>query len=468
MAEDAGSKTTGLPAWRILAFGALAMPQGALGLPLAIYLAPFYAAQLGLPLAMLGTALMVARLTDFITDPVVGLLSDRWRPRVGRRRVWLLIGTLIMLAGVQLLLRPAGDVSLAYFFAAVALVYLGFTAVGIPYQAWSAELSVDYHTRTRIASTTQGFNMAGLVVATAIPAWILSQPGATSGAVLNAIALFVMVALPVTAALVWLFVPEPPPPPAARRPDLKRTLALMWANRPFRLAAAVVFVATVGEVFRQTITVFFARDVVGVANIGIVYAVYFVCGLLAVPLWTRLAKRLQKHTTLIVAFSAVAATNFAMTFLGKGDGALFTALFVVKGITFGAIGILPHAMIADTVDIDTAQTGDRQQGLYFAGVAMVQKLGFALGGGLPLIVLGAVGYESKGNNTPEALQALTLCYGLVPAVLVVVATIMLGFYSLTRERQAAVRAYIASKDAGGDPQPPAWLVENSAPKGSVS
>lgn len=71
----------------ILAYGSLSLPIGTIGLPIAIYLAPLYAGQLDLSLQMIGVAFLFARLSDFITDPLVGVLSDRWRPAIGRRRV---------------------------------------------------------------------------------------------------------------------------------------------------------------------------------------------------------------------------------------------------------------------------------------------------------------------------------------------------------------------------------------------
>ena len=81
----------------ILAYGSLSLPIGTIGLPIAIYLAPLYAGQLDLSLQMIGVAFLFARLSDFITDPLIGILSDRWRPAIGRRRVWLLLGTVVMM-----------------------------------------------------------------------------------------------------------------------------------------------------------------------------------------------------------------------------------------------------------------------------------------------------------------------------------------------------------------------------------
>jgi len=75
---------------QIIAFGTVQLPLGAIGLPIAIYLAPLYGGELGLGLQLIGTALILARMSDFVVDPIIGVLTDRWRPRIGRRRVWLI------------------------------------------------------------------------------------------------------------------------------------------------------------------------------------------------------------------------------------------------------------------------------------------------------------------------------------------------------------------------------------------
>jgi hypothetical protein len=74
-----------LPLARLLAYGCIALPLSTIGLPLSIYLAPFYSGELGLPLALLGTAMVLARLVDVIVDPAIGVISDRWRLARARR-----------------------------------------------------------------------------------------------------------------------------------------------------------------------------------------------------------------------------------------------------------------------------------------------------------------------------------------------------------------------------------------------
>lgn len=434
----------------IVAYGCLSLPMGTIGLPIAIYLAPLYAGQLSLSLQMIGAAFLIARLLDFITDPVIGILSDRWRPAIGRRRIWLLLGTLVMMSGVYLLFRPGEGVTIIYFLLAVSLVYFGYTLIGIPYAAWGAELSTSYHTRTRITSSARFFDIAGLIISTLIPAAVLSREGATSADVMKELSTFILVALPIAATLVFFTVPEPDTPKVTTPFSLRKSAGLLANNGPFARIVIVLLVGTIGEVFRQTITLFFARDVVGVSNIGAVYFYYFVAALVMVPFWLWLAQRIEKHRALTLAFIVIAVTNGSMFFLGEGDEIAFIALFVIKGACYGPVLMLPPAMIADAVDIDTARTKDRQQGLFYALSAMIQKIGYALGASLPLIILGAAGYDSSGETGGAALQVLTLCYSIVPGVLVLLAAWLTVNYSLTEARHREIRKQIDANDAALD------------------
>jgi glycoside/pentoside/hexuronide:cation symporter, GPH family len=431
----------------IIAYGSLSLPIGTIGLPIAIYLAPLYAGHLSLSLQMIGVAFLVARLLDFITDPLVGVLSDRWRPTIGRRRVWLLLGTLVMMSGVFLLFRPGEGVSIYYFLSAVSLVYFGYTLIGIPYAAWGAELSTNYHTRTRITSSARFFDIAGLIISTLIPAAVLARTGATSADVMRELSTFILIALPIAATFVFFTVPEPDAPAVKTPFSLRKSVGLLASNGPFARIVIVLLIGTIGEVFRQTITLFFARDVVGVANIGAVYFYYFVAALVMVPFWLWLAQRIEKHLALTLAFVIIAITNGSMFFLGQGDELAFIALFVIKGACYGPVLMLPPAMIADAVDIDTARTKDRQQGLFYALSAMIQKIGYALGASLPLIILGAVDYNSNGETGRGALQVLTLCYSIIPGALVLVAAWLTLHYSLTEARHREIRSLIDSQSA---------------------
>lgn len=423
-------------------FGTIALPLGMIGLPIAIYLAPLYSGEFGIALGIVGSVLIGTRLLDLVTDPLIGIISDQWRPKIGRRRVWLILGTATLMAGIYMLFLPPAGVGAIYLIIAVSLAYFGLTTLRLPYTAWAAELSPDYHIRTRISSTTQFFGIIGLLASTLIPAWMAGQGSDSSLDIMRAIGLTIVVALPLCSALVFFTVPEPDAPPVATQFRLGKAIRLLVSNGPFVRITLVVLIATIGEAIRQSTTVFFARDLIGVTNVGQIYFYYFVAGLVAVPLWAALARRIEKHRALALALVLVAATNVAMFFLTRGDVAAFTLLFVAKGICFGAILPLPLAMIADTVDVDTADSRDRQQGLFFSAEAMVQKLGYALGAGIPLIILGMAGYNAEGETAAAPLQSLSLIYSMLPAALAMISAVLVWKYSLTADRQAALRREI--------------------------
>ena len=377
----------------ILWFGTIAFPLGMIGLPIAVYLAPLYSGQLEIGLGIVGAALIGTRLLDFVTDPLIGILSDRWRPSIGRRRVWLIIGTLTLGSGIYMLFCPPQGVNAVYFVLAVSFAYFGLTTLRLPYTAWAAELSPDYHVRTKISSTTQFFGIFGLLASTLVPAYLIAEYSASPLEIMRAIGLIIVVLLPITSTLVFFTVPEPTAPPKMAEFNFRNAARVLGSNGPFVRLTAASLVATLGEAFRQSTTVFFARDVVGLENIGQVYFFYFAAGLVTVPCWSWLAKKIEKHRALALSLVIVAVTNALMIFLSYGQTAAFYALFIAKGMCFGGVVMLPYAMIADTVDVDTADTLDRQQGLFYSVEAMVQKLGTALGAGVPLILLAMVGYD---------------------------------------------------------------------------
>lgn len=114
---------------------ALAMPT----IPAYVYLPTFYAETLGLGLA--GAVLLVARGLDVITDPLIGIASDRLPTRWGRRKPWIVAGALLAAVALIQLFQPPDDVGPAHLLVWSVALYFGWTLIAVPYAAWGAELS---------------------------------------------------------------------------------------------------------------------------------------------------------------------------------------------------------------------------------------------------------------------------------------------------------------------------------------
>ncbi len=437
--------TSSIPAWRILSYGTINLPLSFIGYPIVIFVAPFYASELGLPLGLLGTMLFLARMSDVITDPLIGIGSDHLRTRFGRRKPWIAAGILVMMLGVYKLFMPSAGVGVLYFLTWVSVVYIGFTMITLPHEAWGGELSPHYHERTSITGARQLFGLIGLVLATIVPAIILGRPGATMGAVLETLAWIVIALLPICGA--WLLWSVPSATPAEVRGEVPfmKGLRRMWNNGPFVRMLMILLLAVVGETFRITITIFYARDIIGITNLGSIYLYYFGIGLLGIPVWIRLGNKIGKHRALAISFTTLAVLSLFMLPLGKGDTLMFIILFTAKGFCFGSLQLLPSAMIADVVDVDSARSGKSPQGLYYAAAGVALKLGMALGQGLSLNLLSFVGYKAAGGSSVGALSWLSIFYCIPAAAFFLVALPLVWKYPLTAARHQRIRARFDAK-----------------------
>lgn len=424
----------------IMSYGTINLPLSFIAYPIVIFVAPFYASDLGLPLGVLGTMLFLARLSDVITDPIVGIASDHTKSRFGRRKPWIAIGIAVMMLGVYKLFMPTPGVGVVYFLIWVSVVYLGFTMISLPHEAWGGELSPHYEERTRITGSRQLFGLIGLVVATVVPAVVMSKPGGTMGAVLQTLGWMILGLLPLCGAWLLMMVPSAPPAEIPQHVPLKSGLRRMLRNGPFVRTLLILLLAVIGETFRITITVFYARDIIGIGNLGSIYLYYFGIGLLGIPFWIWLGNRIGKHRALATAFIILSLLSLAMLPLSKGDTVVFILLFTAKGFCFGSLQLLPSAMIADVVDVDSARSGKSPQGLYYATSGVALKLGMAFGQGLSLNLLNFVGYQATGGSSASALQWLSIFYCIPAAMMFLVALPLVWRYPLTAARHKLIRA----------------------------
>lgn len=282
----------------LLAYGALTLPLAIAGLPIAFHVPPLYTQELGLDLALVGAVLLLARITDVFTDPIVGFLSDRFPTRFGRRRPWILAGIPVMMLGTWMVFVPAPGVSSAYLLVWISILYLGWTLVAIPYGAWGAELSTDYHQRSRITGVRELFTVVGQIVAAVVPA-ALAGPAGQVAPGLRALAIASVVLLPVATALLLLGVREQPPLPFAASIELRRGFAVVLRNEPFRRLLAASVLGGFAGAFNATLAVMFYVHVLRIGEAAPwMVLVYFVAGVCAVPFWVGLSRRVTKHRAL--------------------------------------------------------------------------------------------------------------------------------------------------------------------------
>jgi len=245
-------------------------------------------------------------------------------------------------------------------------------------------------------------------------------------------------------------VKEPARMVAEKRPSIKEGLRLVLKNGPMRRVLIIALAVMFGEAFRNAVSLFFIRDIVGVPTIGAAYFFYFIAGLAAIPFWLWLGRKIGKHRAFMCTLITVASVSAANLLLGYGDYLAFFLLFVVKGFCFGGLQFLPIAMLADVVDVDTARTGGQRAGTYFAFLGFTEKIAIALGTGVSLNVVGLLGFDPAGGvagSTEIGVLSLRMVYCLGPIVFYGLALKLIWSYPLTQARIARLQGRISRRNA---------------------
>jgi GPH family glycoside/pentoside/hexuronide:cation symporter len=428
-----------------VAFGGLALPLAALNLPFYVYLPTFYTRELGVELGLVGAILLVSRILDVVTDPIVGTLGDRTRTRFGRRRPWVLAALPLLLLASWRLFLPPDDAGGLYLFVWVSLAYLAWTMILLSYSAWGAELSPDYDERSRIFGARECFVILGVSTAAALPTLIGSDPGGRT--TMAAIFWLMAVALPVATLVLFARIGERPHLEARALPFAEGVRTAL-ANRPFRQLIFAYLLNGVANGLPATLFLLFVQHVIAVPEAGgPLLLLYFASGLVAIPFWLKVSARIGKHRAWSISMLWVCLVFVFVPFLGPGDLWWFAVICLLSGVSLGADLALPTAMQADVVDADTVTTGSKRAGLYFALWSMATKLSFGLAVGIAFIALAVIGFQADAaENDGRSLFALIALYALLPLVMKLASIGLVWNFEIDAVRFGELRKKLAATE----------------------
>ena len=423
----------------LAAFAAPCLPIAAVGLPVVVYLPPYYAGTLGLDLAMVGFLFFIVRIVDVPLDPIIGHLVDRTDSRFGRFRPWVAGGALLLIAGIYMMFMAKPGITPAMAFAGLLLTYLGFSATLVAHTSWGAQLSADYHERSRVFGWWQTANLLGLLLILAVPPlaqFIAGHSDATLG--IHAMGWVILAALPM--AVLWCLFTVPERGRlggthhritdiigVARLPLLRRLLLidLLASLAPGLAGALLLFFFEAARGYPS-----------GQASTLLLF--YFAAGMLAAPFWVRLAKRVSKHRAVMFSLFAYTVLHVCTVMLPAHNFPLAALGMTLAGIPAVAPAFLLRAMMADLSDAETLRSGHEKTGLFYSALSAVQKLGYAIPVGLSYPILGAIGFVPRLGeaNSPDAIAGLVMLFVAPPALLALAAGLVVRGWPIDADVQA--------------------------------
>lgn len=397
----------------IIAYGAFGLPLAFAALPLYVHVPRLYAGELGLPLAIVGGVLLAARIVDAITDPLIGWAADRI---AARRSWWLAAAALLLGLSLPALLAPPAGAGAAWLLGMLVLVSLAYSVATIVYGTWGAEVAPTPELRTRFVASREGFGLAGVVLAAALPG-VLAGDGGEAGGLARLVWVFVPLLL---ACAAWTLICAPAAPPLRAQPlPLLRGLSDALRDAGFARLLAVFAVNGIAAAVPSATVLFYVADVLQADErvAGAFLVLYFAAAAASLPLWVAVSRRIGKRRAWLAGM-ALAIVVFAWAgVLGSGDLFAYGLICVLSGIALGADLSLPPSLLADLLArAEDQRPGSARAGACFGWWSFVTKANLALAAGLALPLLALLGYAPGARDT-EALTGLAAVYAGLPVVL---------------------------------------------------
>ena len=484
--SETRASTRQVPFSSKLAFGVGQFAEGLKNTGFALFLLFYYNQVLGMSGTLAGAALAIALLFDAVTDPLAGSLSDNWKGRLGRRHPFMYAAALPLgLAYFGLFSPPSGlgqygEYGLFAWLTVFAILTRGaMTLYHVPHLALGAEMTDDFHERTRVVAYRQFFAALGAAAVFAIGFGYFFGEARGGRLAAESYAPFALVLAVLMVATIWYsaFGTQKEVPFLLKLPTTKPKrnalaqlgldLAAGFTNRSFRWLFSGVLVVFVMAGANSALDLYMLEYFWQLAALEMLWVfMASVLGLMLGAFFTHLLlRRAEKRLGLLLGASVWAVCQVVPVVLrlldvlpDNGEAALFWTLFgfkFVQGVILQQAHVAFGSMMADVADEHELEVGERQEGIFFGAVAFSAKATSGFGtlvAGVGLDIIGWPRGEAGGAAVevpPDTLVNLGILYGPVVAGFAVVALWCFTRYDLTRARHAGILESLTARRAGG-------------------
>ena len=442
-----------VPLGTTIAYGMPGLGAGYMYLLMSLYVMKFSTDVLLIAPAVMGVIFSISRIWDAVSDPIAGYLSDRTTFKFGRRRTWMLISFIPISFGFLAVFSPPesmqGQSLDLWMMIAILSFYSAITLLNVPHMALGAELSEDYHERTRLFGVRHiGFTL-GSILALVSMSLLISEENNPDGDVRQLASSLAFYAIGAMSLMIFFAVSKLKENPEFQNRVNKNPFKAfrdVWINPHAKILIIVLFIENLGGAVIGVLTLYVTQYIVEApAWAPLIIFAYMLPSALSVPLWIPLSRR----------FGKIRLWVFSLAFTGISFGGIFIIPFLdsitdrliimflgaaLGGMAAGCGGAIGPSVKGDVIDYDEYLTGERKEGSYFAALNFV----FKSATGIMLLVTGFVlqfsGFIPNQPQTMEVKIALISLYGLVPLVFY-----SLGAYLLYKKFKFGEKEHAAIK-----------------------
>lgn len=415
-----------------------------------MFLLVYYTDVAGISAAAAGTLLLAVRIFDAFADVFAGRIVDRtFSKRFGKFRPFIMFGSipLLLLSVATFSVPQIGETgTLLYAYVTYAALGLAYSLVNIPYGSLAGAMTQDPGERAKLGSARM---IGAALVGSSLGIFVapLIKPGANLQATFTGITLAFVV---IGAALYFftVFTAKERVHRSVPNVSLKQSMDTLKGNKPLLMLCLSSFLFLSGYLALTSVQLYYLRDVLGRLDLyPVLSIVQLVLTFVLAAIMPRLVRTIGKKNVYIYA-SVVTIAGGIIIFLAPASQAWigFGGL-VVSLVGVMAVNIVVWALEADTVEYGEWKTGVRTEGITYALFSFTRKTGQAVGGALAAYALALGGYKSGAAQTAEATFGIQVAAGAIPAVLTLLAVLVMSRYKLTDDMHAGILRDIKTRRA---------------------
>ena len=434
----------------------------------------FYSNVFGLSLADAGILMLVTRIWDAVSDPMMGIICDRTKTRWGKYRPYLLFFALpFAVCGILLFTTPENGKTLWAYITYICMMTV-YTGINVPYGSLLNVMTADSDEKSVLSSYRMFFAYGGSFIA--LFAWeplcnmfdkarVVSAEAAGGLASISTSPVAWNRAMIVIAACCFIFfilsfLLTKEHVKSESTVSVGQDLKLLLKNKPWWLLIGAALASNLFNTVRGTTTAYFFADYIlktvemapqwaFLVSASIFLSIGEVANMVGVVIAVPMSKKLGKKSTYMVSMAVLIVLSIAFFFLPATTGGYWAMLFfqILISTFTGIISPLVWSMYADVADYSELKDGTASTGLIFSSASMAQKFGGAFGGSAVMWLLAAFGYNTVAGavQTDTAILGLRILMSWGPALVAALSILVVWFYPLTKKKMEGVQAELAIK-----------------------
>ena len=372
---------------------------------IAVYIAvpAIYSKIAAVGIGITGLVIMISRVIDMITDPILGTYLDRMVEKIGWK-FWLLIGFPLISIGVFILFNPLDALEIFSLLLGIIFVTLGWTFFSIPW--WGIGIAIsnsNSNDRFKVVSFRELLTIPGVILGL-----FLIHFSNISGEIFFIISVLF---------LSPLFIKKIPIPNISNKKGTSYFLNiknLFKNNSNFKYLCLSYFFIGLSNGVTSILFILFVEFIIGGSPQNFL-SIYFISAFIGLPFVYMLASKYNKKR-IWTSFIILACICFLpVVFLSNNSTTLFMVICIISGFCLSADLIIPSSIQADIIYKEQQQNKNVLVGKIYSVWSFIQKLSLALSAGVCLPLLGYFGFNPSEVNTQ--LLPLSFAYGIIPIIL---------------------------------------------------